>query len=148
MSITGNGVVLLVEDDPEDVALTRHALKWLLDEGRLVVARDGVAALDYLLAAGAHEADPPALPALVLLDIKLPRLDGLDVLREIRAHDRSRHVPVVVLTSSLERRDLCASFDLGANSYVHKPIDFDEFGDLARVLVTYWLQVNRAPDPA
>jgi two-component system response regulator len=113
-----------------------------------VVARDGVEALDYVLGRGLHEQSPPDLPALVLLDMKLPRLDGLGVLREMREHDRSRYVPAVVLTSSLERRDLCASYDLGANSYVHKPIDFDEFGDLARVLVTYWLQLNRAPEPA
>jgi two-component system, response regulator len=127
-------IILLVEDNPSDEKLTVRALKNCGVANEVHVERDGAEALDYL---ATHE-----LPAIVLLDLKLPKLDGLDVLRRIRADARTRLVPVVVLTSSKEEQDVVASFSLGANAYVRKPVDFTEFAEAARALGLFWLLLN------
>ena len=132
-----NKVILLVEDNPKDEALTLRAFKKSNIANEIVVARDGVEALDYLLGDGNK-----ALPQLVLLDLKLPRVDGLQVLREIRSNLRTRRLPVVVFTSSNEEEDLVNSYDLGANSYVRKPVDFEQFLESTKQLGLYWLVVN------
>ena len=139
-------VILLVEDNPDDEALTIRALQRNDIKNEVVVARDGVEALDYLLATGAHAGrDDIALPQLVLLDLKLPRMDGLEVLRRIRADDRTKRLPVVVLTSSKEDQDLLDSYNLGANSYIRKPVDFTQFTEAVRQLGLYWLVLNEPP---
>jgi CheY-like chemotaxis protein len=142
----GNEVILLVEDNPDDVALTMRAFKRSLLANPVVVVRDGVEALDFLFARNAYEdrASQP-LPTLVILDLKLPRLDGLGVLKAIRECEHMRFLPVVVLTSSKEEQDLVSSYTLGANSYVRKPVDFAEFVEAARVLGIYWLMMNELP---
>jgi two-component system response regulator len=138
--------ILLVEDNDDDVALTLRAFKKNNIKNRVVVARDGVEALDYLFATGAHSGrDRSDRPQVILLDLKLPKLDGLEVLRRIRADESTRMLPVVVLTSSKEEQDLVASYQLGCNSYVRKPVDFDEFVEAARQLGLYWLLLNEAP---
>lgn len=138
--------ILLVEDNPDDAALTLHALETNQITNPVVVARDGVEALDYLFATGGHAGrDPGVLPTLVLLDLKLPRIDGLEVLRRLRADARSRLLPVVILTSSNEDEDRLRGYSLGANSYVRKPVDFDEFVRAAGQLGLYWLLLNQAP---
>ena len=109
----------------------------------MVLARDGVEALDYLFATGPHAERPPALPSVVLLDLKLPRVDGLEVLRRLRAGERTKYLPVVILTSSEQEQDIVRSYDLGANSYVRKPIELGQFLDTARQLGGYWLHVNQ-----
>ncbi len=140
--------VLLVEDNPDDIALTMRAFRKHNIENRVVVAVDGVEALDYLFGTGAHAGrDTSQQPQLVLLDLKLPKVDGLDVLRRLRADPRTRYLPVVVLTSSVEKRDLIESYDLGANSYVQKPVDFLEFVAATSQLGLYWLLLNR-PAPS
>lgn len=131
--------ILLVEDNPDDVTLTQRALGKHKLANRLVVARDGVEALEHLFDRERH------LPEVVLLDLKLPRIDGLEVLRRVRADARTRLVPVVVLTSSDEERDMVASYELGANSYVRKPVDFEQFVEAARQLGLYWLVLNKVP---
>jgi CheY-like chemotaxis protein len=138
------GVILLVEDNPDDEALTLRALKKNNIANEVFVARDGVEAVEYLFGS----ADPPReKPSVVLLDLKLPKLDGLEVLRRIRADDRTRLLPVVVLTSSKEDRDLVESYSRGANSYVRKPVDFQQFVEAVRQLGLYWLVLNEsAPD--
>ncbi|MDY7574630.1 response regulator [Actimicrobium sp. CCI2.3] len=138
--------ILLVEDNPDDAALTLRAFRRSQVSNPMVVARDGIEALDFLFArdAFADRAGQP-LPKLVLLDLKLPRLDGIGVLREIRADPRTRLVPVIMLTSSLLDQDLDACYSLGANSYLVKPIDYSEFVDMTRVIATYWLTLNRPP---
>jgi two-component system response regulator len=138
--------ILLVEDNDDDVALTLRAFKRSHLMNPIDVARDGVQALDYLFARNAHEhrASQP-LPALVILDLKLPRLDGLGVLKAIRAEERTRLLPVVILTSSKEEQDLVSGYSLGANSYVRKPVDFVEFIEAAKVLGFYWLMINQLP---
>jgi two-component system response regulator len=139
-------VILLVEDNPDDEALTLRALRRSHLLNPIEVARDGVEALDFLLARGRHAARAAqALPTLVILDLKLPRLDGLGVLKAIRADLRTRFLPVVILTSSQEERDLISGYELGANSYVRKPVDFNEFIDAAKVLGIYWLMINQLP---
>jgi CheY-like chemotaxis protein len=137
-------VILLVEDNPSDEALTLRALKKNSVGSDVVVVRDGAEALDYLLA---HRdmSDLRALPQLVLLDLNLPKIDGLEVLRRIRADERTRLLPVVILTSSGEERDLVGGYGLGANSYVRKPVDFVEFADAVRQLGLYWLIINEPP---
>lgn len=141
--------VLLVEDDPNDELLTRRALESNKLANRIVVAHDGVEALAYLIGEGAAPGTPlPPLPEVVLLDLKLPRLNGLDVLRRLRAHPRTRLLPVVILTSSGEQRDVIDSYHLGANSYVQKPVGFDQFMEAARSLGLYWLVLNRRPPHA
>lgn len=140
--------ILLVEDNPDDAALTLHALESNRIMNPVVVVRDGVEALDYLFGAGIHAGrDTRLLPAVVLLDLKLPRIDGLEVLRRLRADPRTRLVPVVILTSSDEDEDRLQSYSLGANSYVRKPVDFDEFVRAAGQLGLYWLLLNSPPPP-
>ena len=134
--------ILLVEDNPDDEELTRIAFEESNLANQLVVTRDGVEALDYLL-------DPARpLPQMVLLDLKLPKLNGLEVLKRLRADERTKYLPVIILTSSDEERDLFDSYGLGANSYVRKPVDFAQFVESVRQLGLYWLVLNRpAPVP-
>jgi two-component system, response regulator len=138
-------VILLVEDNPDDEALTLRALRKNNIANEVVVARDGEEALDLLFGRGKAAGQPPLEPQLTLLDLKLPKVDGITVLRELRADERTRGLPVVVLTSSNEERDLTESYDLGANSYVRKPVDFLEFTDAVRQLGLYWLVLNQTP---
>ena len=146
MARTETRVILLVEDNPDDEALTLRALKRANVGNQIVVARDGVEALDYLMGTGIHAGrDTRDLPQVVLLDLKLPRIDGLEVLRRIRADERTRLLPVVILTSSNEERDRIEGYTLGANSYVRKPVDFTEFVDAVRQLGLYWLLLNQSP---
>ncbi len=132
-------VILLVEDEPDDESLILRALEKNHIANRVVVAHDGVEALDYLFATG------KSLPQVVLLDLKLPRLDGLEVLRQLRADKRISLLPVVILTSSDEERDIVESYRLGANSYIRKPVDFTQFADAVRQLGLYWLVLNQPP---
>ena len=139
-------VILLVEDNPDDQALTLRAFKRSNIMNEVLVVHDGVEALDYLFAQGAYaDRDPTQLPELVLLDLKLPRIDGLEVLRRLRADARTRLLPVVVLTSSDEERDIVESYSLGANSYIRKPVDFTQFTEAVRQLGLYWLVLNTSP---
>lgn len=136
--------ILLVEDNPDDVELTLRAFKKSMIANEVVVAKDGKEALDYLFAEGAHAARE-ALPEVVLLDLNLPKIDGLDVLRRMRADPRTRRLPVVVLTSSNEEKDVISSYDLGANSFVRKPVIFEQFVEAAHHLGLYWLVLNKTP---
>ena len=139
-------IILLVEDNPNDEELTLRALKKSQILNRVIVVRDGVEALDYLFSRGAHANRPSSeIPQVILLDLKLPKIDGLEVLRAIRADDRTKLLPVVVLTSSLEDQDLINSYGLGANSYVRKPVDFEEFTRAVKQVVGYWLGLNEPP---
>jgi CheY-like chemotaxis protein len=139
-------IILLVEDNPDDVLLTQRAFKKSNISNRLVVARDGVEALDYLFGTGSYEgSEDNEMPVVVLLDLKLPRLDGLQVLERIRADERTRLLPVVILTSSKEQEDLVRSYSLGANSYIRKPVDFDQFLIAVQQLGLYWLVLNESP---
>lgn len=139
-------MILLVEDNPDDEALTLRALRKNNIKNEVHVARDGVEALDFLLATGGHEGrDVNILPELILLDLKLPRIDGLEVLRSIRTHEHTRLLPVVVLTTSVEEQDRLQSYDLGANSYVRKPVDFQQFIQAVGQLGLYWLILNEQP---
>ncbi len=138
--------ILLVEDNPDDEALAIRALKRHHISNDIVVARDGVEALDYLFGRGIHAArDISIKPTVVLLDLKLPRVDGLEVLRQLRADDRTRLLPVVVLTTSSEEQDMLSSYSLGCNSYIRKPVDFVQFSEAIRQLGMYWLLINEAP---
>jgi CheY-like chemotaxis protein len=138
--------ILLVEDNPDDEALTLRALKKNNIANAVNVARDGEEALDYLFARGRYKGREPAdLPTVVLLDLKLPKIDGLEVLTQLRAHERTRLLPVVILTSSKEEQDLLRGYRLGANSYIRKPVDFDQFVEAIRQLGLYWLVLNEAP---
>jgi two-component system response regulator len=141
-----NGVILLVEDNPDDEALTIRALKKNNIKNTVVVAHDGAEALDYLFGTGAHaDRDVSSLPQIVLLDLKLPKVDGLGVLRAIRGDARTKRVPVVILTSSKEERDLVEGYELGTNSYIRKPVDFTAFIEAVRQLGLYWLVLNEPP---
>jgi len=141
-----NKIILLVEDNPDDAALTLRALKKNNIMNEVVVARDGVEALDYLHGSGDYtERDVFDLPQLILLDLKLPKLDGLEVLKRVRADERTALQPVVVLTTSVEEQDVISSYRLGANSYIRKPVDFDQFMEAVRQLGLYWLVMNVPP---
>jgi two-component system response regulator len=138
--------ILLVEDNPDDAALTLRAFKRSHVVNPISVARDGIEALDFLFARGDYSnRSGAALPALIILDLKLPKLDGLGVLQAIREDERTRLLPVVILTSSKEEQDLIAGYSLGANSYVRKPVDFAEFLEAVKVLGIYWLMMNQGP---
>lgn len=138
-------VILLVEDNPDDEALTLRALKKNNIQNDVVIARDGAEALDYLFGTGAYAGrDVSALPSVTLLDLKLPKIDGLEVLKKIRSDERTRFLPVVILTSSKEEQDLINGYRLGANSYIRKPVDFSQFIDAVRQLGLYWLLLNEA----
>lgn len=140
------GIILLIEDNPDDVELTRRALSRSNVANELVVVTDGAEALDYLFARGEYAArDMSATPAVVLLDLKLPKIDGLEVLRRIRSDERTRLLPVVILTSSNQENDIRDSYELGANSYVRKPVDFEQFVEATTTLGLYWLVVNQPP---
>lgn len=139
-------LILLVEDNPDDEELTLMSLRKQHVLNEVLVAHDGVEALDYLFRTGVHaERAPGAVPELVLLDLKLPRLNGLDVLKRMRADSRTQLIPVVVLTSSSEEEDVIASYRLGANSYVRKPVEFAQFVEAVRQLGLYWLLLNEPP---
>jgi len=138
--------ILLVEDNPDDEALTLRALKKNNISNEVHVARDGVEALDFLFCRDVHvDRNPLHFPQLILLDLKLPRLDGLEVLKEIRLNPATKCLPVVILTTSNEDRDVIGSYELGANSFIRKPVDFDQFVDAVRQLGLYWLVLNEAP---
>ena len=140
--------VFLVEDNSDDELLILRSLKTANLENEIVVARDGAEALDYLFATGAYADRAPELPVVVLLDLKLPKVGGLEVLRRIRADERTKRLPVIVLTSSDEDQDVIESYRLGANSYVQKPVKFDEFSSAVRELGLYWLLLNKVPRAA
>ena len=138
--------ILLVEDNPDDVELTLRAFKKHNVQNEVVVVRDGAEALDYLFVTGAYAGrDIDIMPAVILLDLKLPKIDGLEVLRRIRADERTRLLPVVILTSSKEEQDLINGYKLGANSYIRKPVDFIQFSEAIRQLGLYWLIINEPP---
>jgi two-component system response regulator len=141
--------ILLVEDNPDDEALTLRALKRNNILNEVIVARDGAEALDYLFAQGEYnDRNASQLPEVVLLDLKLPKIDGLDVLRRIRSDPQTRRMAVVILTSSNEERDIISGYDLGANSYIRKPVDFNQFMEAVRQLGVYWLVLNVSPPSA
>ncbi len=142
-------VILLVEDNPDDELLALRALKKTGVENEVVVAHDGVEALDYLFARGPHSGrDPAVMPQLILLDLKLPKVDGLEVLRRLRSHERTRLLPVVILSSSREHQDMLDGYSLGANSYVRKPVNFEQFVMAVELLRRYWLVLNEDPPGA
>jgi two-component system response regulator len=142
-------IILLVEDNPDDVSLTLRALKKNKILNEVVVVNDGVQALEYLFGTGAYaDRDVNVMPQLILLDLKLPRLEGLEVLRRLRSDERTRLLPVVMLTSSDEEPDITDSYKLGANSYIRKPVDFAQFTEAVQQLGLYWLVLNQGPPPA
>jgi CheY-like chemotaxis protein len=147
--VSGSGsskTILLVEDNPDDEALAIRALKRHHIGNQIIVAHDGVEALDYLFGKGIHVGrDVRIKPTVILLDLKLPRVDGLEVLRRLREDDRTRLLPVVVLTTSSEEQDMLSSYSLGCNSYIRKPVDFIQFSEAIRQLGMYWLLMNEPP---
>ena len=136
--------LLLVEDNPDDEALTLRALQRNRISNEVIVARDGIEALDILFGRGPH-VNRPLFPALILLDLKLPKVDGLEVLRQLRQDERTKLVPVVVMTTSQEEQDLLASYSFGCNSYIRKPVDFVQFTEAVGQLGIYWLLMNQPP---
>jgi two-component system, response regulator len=143
MGIMDDRVIFLVEDNPDDEALTLRALKKNNIGNQVVVAHDGAEALDFLLGRGSQAGgDSNVMPQVILLDLKLPKVDGLEVLRQLRANERTKYLPVVILTSSNEEQDLLKGYGLGANSYVRKPVDFNQFTEAVRQLGLYWLVLN------
>jgi two-component system, response regulator len=139
-------IILLVEDNPDDVALTLRAFKKSKILNRVIVAKDGVDALDYLHGTGKYAGrDTKELPAVVMLDLNLPKIDGLEVLRNIRQDERTRMIPVVILTSSAEQKDVVEGYRFGANSYIRKPVDFEQFIEAVKVLGLYWTLWNETP---
>jgi two-component system, response regulator len=144
-----NNMILLVEDNADDEELTLRALKRSRIENKVYVVRDGEEALHFLFCTGSYaDRDPLEMPQVILLDLKLPKVDGLGVLRRLRADNRTSILPVVVLTSSLEEQDVIESYNLGANSYVRKPVDFTQFMDAALQLGLYWMVLNKLPPPS
>jgi two-component system response regulator len=144
--LNSDKTILLVEDNPSDIDLTRRALEKGRIANELIVAEDGEEALDYLFGTGPHQTrDSSELPAVVLLDLKLPKIPGLEVLRRIRADARTRRLPVIILTSSREEQDVGAGYDLGVNSYIVKPVDFTQFQRGIEQLGLYWLVLNEPP---
>jgi len=138
--------ILLVEDNPDDVTLTLRALKKNKLMNEVVVARDGVEALDFLFCEGQYAGNSQEhMPELILLDLKLPKVDGLEVLKRIRTEERTRLLPVVILTSSNEQSDIISGYELGVNSYIRKPVDFEQFIEAVRQLGRYWLVLNQTP---
>lgn len=142
MTMRNDRPILLIEDNPDDEALTLRAFSKNAIDNPVVIARDGVEAIEYLFGGAAGPGKPAPLPAVVLLDLKLPRIDGLEVLRRIRADEKTALLPVVVLTTSGERRDIEQAYQLGANSYIRKPIDYDKFVRSVGLIATYWLSLN------
>ena len=141
--------ILLVEDNPNDVELTRHAFRQHHLANSMFVVRDGAEALEFVFGTGRYEdRDTGIQPRLMLLDLKLPLVDGLEVLRRVKGDPRTHRIPVVVLTSSAEERDVVESYDLGVNSYIVKPVDFEQFADAVRTLGLYWLLLNHPPTAA
>ena len=139
-------IILLVEDNPDDVQLTLRALKKNNIMNEIIVAQDGVEALEYLFGTGKFSGrDMSVMPQMILLDLKMPRMDGLEVLNRIRADERTKLLPVVVLTTSIEDKDRVESYKLGANSYVRKPVDFNQFAEAVKQLGLYWLVLNEGP---
>ncbi len=140
------GTILLIEDNPSDIGLTERAFKKSHITNQLVIAQDGQEALDYLFCQGAYVSrDDATPPMLVLLDLKLPKVDGLEVLRQIRGDKRTHRIPVVILTSSREEQDVATGYDLGVNSYIRKPVDFQQFAEVIKQLGLYWLVINENP---
>jgi two-component system response regulator len=141
-----NKMILLVEDNPDDEALTLRALKKNNIGNAVIVVHDGAEALDFLFCTGAYaDRDPHEMPQVTLLDLKLPKVDGLEVLRRLRADERTRLLPIVILTSSNEEHDLIDGYKNGANSYIRKPVDFNQFVEAVRQLGLYWLVLNQVP---
>lgn len=138
-------IILLVEDNPDDVALTERAFKKNNIRNRLVVASDGVEALDYVFGQGKYAGQATVLPQVILLDLKLPKVGGLEVLKILRTDERTKLLPVVILTSSKEEQDLIDGYKLGANSYIRKPVDFSQFLEAVKQLGLYWLVLNETP---
>jgi two-component system, response regulator len=143
----GSGIeILLVEDNPADLELTLHALRTNNLANRIEVARDGEEALDFLFCTGKHSArNPNQMPKLILLDLKLPKVDGIEVLRQVKANPKTKTIPITVLTSSKEGNDLSRCYELGVNSYIQKPVDFDRFREVVKQFSLYWLVVNTPP---
>jgi len=149
MDTIGGAEILLVEDNSDDVELTLHAFKESKITNRVQIVRDGVEALDFLFCRGSHaDREPNDWPKVILLDLKLPRIDGLEVLRQIRADHKTQLLPVVILTSSREERDIVEGYRLGVNSFIQKPVDFEQFAAAIRTLGLYWLILNRPPQRA
>ncbi|MGC8605339.1 MAG: response regulator [Desulfomonilaceae bacterium] len=139
-------IILLVEDNPDDVTLTLRALKKNNILNEVVVAKDGVEALDYLFGIGSYAGrDTSVTPVVTLLDLKLPKLNGIEVLRRVRGDERTKLIPIVILTSSKEESDIINGYSLGANSYVRKPVDFSQFTEAIRELGLYWILLNESP---
>jgi two-component system, response regulator len=145
--IDGAVEILLVEDDPGDEELALHALSKRRLANQIQVVRDGSEALDFLFRTGAYASRPNHMPRLILLDLKLPKIDGLEVLQRIKSSPETRMIPVVVMTSSREERDVVESYRLGVNSYIVKPVDFDQFAEAVQYLDFYWLLLNHPPAP-
>jgi len=136
------GIIYLVEDNEDDIELTMRAFKEANIANKVIIARDGAEALEYLLGDGSEDRD---VPAVILLDLKLPKVDGLEVLQRLRSDERTRLIPVVILTSSIEERDMINGYKLGANSYIRKPVDFIRFSEAVKQLGLYWLVLNESP---